>query len=183
MSQINKRGFNSLVMLATLAMLIALEVVLSRLVAPINTQFSKISFAFVPVVIASYLYGVKGGVAVAGIADVIGAVLFPSGEFFPGFTLTAILQGLIFGFFLSRKFDDKLKNVFVRTLIPVLLSQILLSLLLNTYWLSYMYHSQFSALLVTRVVQTLVMTAVQAVISPLFIKSFSKIRSIKMLRN
>lgn len=182
MSKTQKQGVNSLVMLATMAMLVALEVVLSRLVAPINTQFSKISFAFVPVVIAAYLYGVKGGIAVAGVADVIGAVLFPSGEFFPGFTLTAILQGLIFGVFLSKKFDGKL-NSFVRTLIPVLLSQIFLSLLLNTFWLSYMYHSHFVSLLATRVVQTLVMTAVQAVVSPLFVESFSKIRSIKMLRN
>lgn len=182
MSKKQKQGFNALVMLATIAMLIALEVVLSRLVAPINTQFSKISFAFVPVVIGAYLYGIKGGIAVAGVADVIGAILFPSGEFFPGFTLTAILQGLIFGVFLGKKFDGKLNN-FIRTLIPVLLTQILLSLLLNTFWLSYMYHSSFSALLVTRLVQTLVMTAVQAVVSPLFIESFSKIRSIKMLRN
>ena len=182
MSKKGSSDFNSLVMLATLAMLIALEVVLSRLVAPINTQFSKISFAFVPVVIGAYLYGIKGGIAVAGVADVIGAILFPSGEFFPGFTLTAILQGLIFGIFLSKKSDGKL-NLFTRTLIPVLLSQIFLSLLLNTFWLSYMYHSSFSALIVTRVVQTVVMTAVQAVVSPIFVKAFSKIRSIKTLRN
>jgi len=182
MSAKKNKGFNSLVMLATLAMLIALEVVLSRLIAPINTQFSKISFAFVPVVVASYLYGIKGGAVVAGLGDVIGAVLFPSGEFFPGFTVTAILNGIIFGLFLGKKTDGKL-NPFLRSFIPVMITQILGSFLLNTFWISYIYHSSFSALLATRLVQTVVMIAVEAVVIPVFTQSFSKIRSVKMLRN
>lgn len=177
-----KQNFNSLVMLATLAMLIALEVVLSRLVAPINTQFSKISFGFVPIAIASYLYGIKGGASVAGLGDVIGAILFPTGEFFPGFTVTAIFQGVIFGIFLGKKFEGKL-NKFLRAFIPVTVTQILGSLLLNTFWISYMYHSSFTALLVTRIVQTLILIAVQTVVIPVFTESFSKIKSIKMMRS
>ncbi len=182
MSSNKNKSVNSLVMLATLAMLIALEVVLSRLVAPINTQFSKISFAFVPVAVGAYLYGIKGGALVGGVSDVIGAVLFPSGEFFPGFTVTAILNGIIFGLFLGKKADGKL-NEFLRSLIPVTITQIFCSFLLNTFWISYIYHSSFSALLVTRLVQTIVMIAVEAVVIPVFVKSFSKIKSIKMLRN
>ena len=181
MSKTQKQSFNSLVMLATLAMLIALEVVLSRLVAPINTQFSKISFGFVPVAIAAYLYGIKGGAVVGGVSDVIGAILFPTGEFFPGFTVTAIFQGVVFGLFLGRKFDGKTNKV-LRTVIPVIITQLLGSLLLNTFWISYIYHSSFKALLVTRLLQTLVMIAVEIVVIPLFTESFSKIRSIKMMR-
>ncbi len=177
-----KQNINSLIMLATMAMLIALEVVLSRLVAPINTQFSKISFGFVPIAIAAYLYGVKGGAVVAGVSDVIGAILFPTGEFFPGFTVTAIFQGVIFGIFLGKKFDGKL-NKFLRSFIPVFITQILGSLLLNTFWISYMYHSSFKALFVTRIVQTLILIAVQTAVIPIFTESFSKIKSIKMMRN
>ena len=177
-----KQNFNSLVMLATFAMLIALEVVLSRLIAPINTQFSKISFGFVPIAIAAYLYGVKGGAAVAGISDVIGAILFPSGEFFPGFTVTAILNGIVFGIFLGKKFDGKV-NKFLRAFIPVIITQLLGSFLLNTFWISYIYHSSFTALLATRLVQTLIMVAVETAVIPLFTESFSKIKSIKMMRN
>lgn len=176
-----KNNMNSLVMLASLAMLTALEVVLSRLVPVVSSQQIKVSFAFLPVAIAAYLYGVKGGALVAGVSDVIGAILFPVGDFFPGFTLTAILEGICFGFFLGKKFDGKL-NAFFRSLIPVLVTQIFCSLALNTFWISYMYGSPFLGVLVPRIVQTLVLIAVQAVVIPLFTESFSKIRSIKMLR-
>lgn len=182
MQKNEKQSFNSLVMVATLAMLIALEIVLSRLVPIINSQQLKISFAFLPVAIASYLYGIKGGAAVGGISDVLGAVLFPVGDFFPGFTFTAILQGVVFGFFLGKKSDGKF-NTFLRAFIPVMITQICGSLLLNTFWISYMYHSPFIGVLVPRIMQTVAMIAVESAVIPLFCQSFSKIRSIKMLRN
>lgn len=178
----NKNNMNSLVMLASLAMLTALEVVLSRLVPVVSSQQIKVSFAFLPVAIAAYLYGIKGGALVAGVSDVIGALMFPVGEFFPGFTVTAILEGVCFGFFLGKRFDGKM-NAFLRSFVPVLITQIVLSLGLNTFWISYMYHSPYLGVLVPRIVQTLVMIAVQSVVIPLFTESFSKIRSIKMLRN
>ncbi len=177
----NKNNMNSLVMLATLAMLTALEVILSRLVPVVSSQQIKVSFAFVPVAMAAYLYGIKGGALVAGIGDVIGALMFPVGEFFPGFTLTAILEGVCFGIFLGKIFDGK-TNDFVRSVIPVTITQIFLSLGLNTFWISYMYHSPYLGVLMPRIVQTLVLIAVQSAVIPLFIKAFSKVRAIKMLR-
>lgn len=178
----NKSNMNSLVMLSTLAMLTALEVVLSRLVPVVSSQQIKVSFAFVPVVIAAYLYGIKGSALVAGVSDVIGALMFPVGEFFPGFTVTAILEGICFGIFLGKKSDGKM-NDFLRSFIPVLITQLVLSLGLNTFWISYMYHSPYLGVLVPRILQTVVMIAVQSAVTPLFVKSFSKIRAIKMLRN
>ncbi len=166
-------SLNRLVMLASLAMLIALEIVLSRFVPVISTQQIKISFAFLPVAIAAYLYGIKGGAVVAGVSDVIGALLFPVGAYFPGFTLTAVLEGIIFGFFLSKKREGKM-NVFLSALIPVLITQVFLSLGLNSLWISIMYNNPYTAMLLTRLVQTLVMIAVQAVIIPVFIRSFPK---------
>ncbi len=178
----NKNNMSSLVMLATLAMLTALEIVLSRLVPVVSSQQIKVSFAFVPVAIAAYLYGVKGGALVSGVSDVLGALMFPVGDFFPGFTLTAVLVGAVFGIFLGKNFDGKL-NPFFRSFIPVVITQLFLSLGLNTFWISYMYHSPYLGVLAPRVVQTLVMIGVEAVIIPLFIQAFSKIRAIKMLRN
>ena len=59
-----KRFKNNTVKLATLALLIALQVVLSRFLS-INLQFLKIGFSFVPLMFAGYLYGASGGVIVA----------------------------------------------------------------------------------------------------------------------
>ena len=181
MSKNQSKNLNRLIELAVLAMLIALEIALSRFVPVVSTQQIKISFAFVPVVIASYLYGIKGGAIVGGVSDVIGAVLFPVGAYFPGFTLTAVLDGVVFGFFLSKKREDKF-NPFLRIFLSVLISQVVLSWGLNTLWISVMYHNPYPALLMTRLVQTVVMALIKAVLIPVFTESFSKVKQIKMLR-
>ncbi len=178
MQKNRNNSLNSLIMLTSLAMLTALEIVLSRFVPVVSTQQIKISFAFLPVAIASYLYGIKGGAVVAGVGDVIGALLFPVGAYFPGFTLTAVLEGIIFGFFLSKKREGKM-NVFLTSLIPVFITQIFLSLGLNSLWISIMYKNPYTAMVLTRILQTVVMIAVQAVVIPIFVRSFSKV---KMLR-
>ena len=74
------------------------EVVLSRFLS-ISTESLKIGFAFVPLVCCAMLYGPVWGAVAGGLADFIGAVLFPIGPYFPGFTLTNALIGLVFGLF------------------------------------------------------------------------------------
>ena len=71
------------------AALIAIEIVLSRFCS-IATPIVKIGFGFVPIAVCGMLYGpVWAGVA-GGAADLLGAVLFPIGAYFPGFTLSAV---------------------------------------------------------------------------------------------
>ena len=79
--------------IAQLAILVALEVVLSRFLS-INLWSNKIGFAFVPIAVTAMLYGPVTTGVTAAVADLIGALLFPSGAFFPGFTLTAFLNGM-----------------------------------------------------------------------------------------
>ena len=59
--------------LTTLAMLIAIEVILSRFLS-INAWNIKIGFGFVPVLIAAILYGPLAGGLVGALSDFIGAV-------------------------------------------------------------------------------------------------------------
>ena len=88
--------------LTTLAMLTALEIVLSRFLS-LNAWNIKIGFNFVPVVAAAILYGPIGAGLVAALGDFLGALLFPIGTYFPGFTLTAFLTGCVYGFFLYKE--------------------------------------------------------------------------------
>ncbi len=145
-----------LVMIITLAMLTAMEVVLNRFLS-IKTQELKIGFSFVPVVIAAMLYGPLGGGCVGALGDFIGAMLFPNGPFFPGFTLTALLTGAVFGLFLHRSQKP------VRVVLSVALNQLILSLLLNSLWISVLYGSPYLPLLGTRIIQCAVLIPVQIV--------------------
>ena len=140
-------------MLVTAALLIAMQIILSRFLS-INAWNLKIGFAFTAVFVAAYLYGPWFAAIVATIADVVGACLFPSGAFFPGFTVTAILSGLLMGFFLYKKQTP------IRILATVAADQLILSLLLNTYWLSILYGSPYMPLLATRAIQCAVMAPV-----------------------
>ena len=63
-------------MLTTLALLTAIEIVLSRFLS-VNAWNIKIGFSFVPVVVAAILYGPIAAGIVAALGDFVGAILFP----------------------------------------------------------------------------------------------------------
>lgn len=156
--------------MVTLAILVAMEIVLSRFLS-INAWNIKIGFNFVPVVIAAMLYGPIGGAVVAALGDLLGALLFPIGAFFPGFTLTACLTGLVFGFFLHKS------QTLPRIGGAVLINQGILSLCLNTLWISILYGSPYGPLFITRIVQTLILIAVQGVTIYAIAKVMPRLRS------
>ena len=140
-----------------LGVLTALEIVLSRFLS-ISAWNLKIGFSFVPIAAAAMLFGALPAGIVAALGDLLGAVLFPIGPYFPGFTLTAFLTGLTFGLFLRREQTP------LRALGAVAVNQLILGLLLNTLWISVLYGSPFPALLVTRAVQCAILGPVQFVV-------------------
>ena len=139
------------------ALLTALEIVLSRFLS-ISAWNMKIGFAFVPVVIAALLLGPVWAGVTAALADFLGAVLFPVGPYFPGFTLTAFLMGAAYGLFLYRR------QSIGRILAAVAVHQLALSLLLNTLWISLLYGSPYGPLLITRLPQCALLAVVQIVV-------------------
>ena len=143
-------------MLTTLALLTAMEIVLSRFLS-INAWNIKIGFSFLPVVVAAILFGPLQAAVVAALGDFIGALLFPIGAYFPGFTLTAFLTGCVYGFFLHRK------QGWLQVIASVGINQFVLSLFLNTLWISVLYGSPYGPLLLTRIVQCAILTVVQLV--------------------
>lgn len=137
------------------AMLVAIEVVLSRFCS-ISTQFGKIGVAFVPLAVCGMLFGPWWAALCGGLADFLGATLFPIGPYFPGFTLSNALVGLIFGLCLYRRFEGCR-----RIAVAVVVNNVVVSLLISTYWLHILYGSPYLGLLPTRVVQCVVMTVLE----------------------
>lgn len=155
--------------MTTTAVLVAAAVVLSRFLS-INAWNLKIGFTFVPVFLAAYLYGPWVGGLTGGLADFIGAVLFPIGAYFPGFTLTCILTGILFGLLLHNKQTMK------RVLLAAAVNQLVLGLILNTLWISVLYGSAFRLLFFTRAMQCVVMLPVEFVVIGIISKRFVFIR-------
>lgn len=152
-----QQKFSNTHRLVIMALLVAISIILSRFLS-IAAWNLKIGFAFVPIALAGILLGPVPAAIVAALADFLGAILFPIGQFFPGFTFTAFLTGLLYGFFLYKKAD--LKNI----IMAALTTQIIGSLLLNTLWISILYGAPFWALLPTRLMQVGFMTAVEIIV-------------------
>ena len=168
----NKKQEETLFTLVCLALLIAMQVVLARF-GTINLGITRFSISFIPVVIAARRFGVLSSVIVYGLGDLVGAIAFPTtGAFNPCFTITAALSGLCFGLFLSKKAS------LGRILGAVLSSQILCTLLLNSFWLWHFYYSAekgYPAVLLSRLPQSIVTAVVQIVFMALFLEKISKV--------
>ena len=140
-----------------LAVLVALEIVLNRFLS-INTPVVKIGFSFVPIAVAGMLFGPIPAAIVAALADLLGAILFPTGTIFLGITLTAFLKGISWGLFLYKK--QSVPNIVA----AVLVDQIVLSYFLNSFWLSILMGTPYTSLLATRIVQTAILIPVELVV-------------------
>ena len=149
--------------LTTLALLLAMEIVLSRFLS-VSAWNIKIGFSFIPIIVAAVVYGPLEAGIVAALGDFLGAILFPIGPYFPGFTLTAFLTGCVSGFLLHNR------RGWLPCIASVVINQFILSLFLNTWWLSILYDSPYVPLLATRIFQSFLLTAVQVLCIPLLVK-------------
>ncbi len=148
--------------ISIIGILVAMEIILARF--SIHTWNLKIGFSFIPVVVAAIFYGPVTAGLVGAIGDIMGYILFPVGAYFPGFTLTAFVTGMIFGFFLRK--SQSVLNV----VLAVLCVQIFVSQFMITYWISFLYGSPYWALFATRIYQTAAMIAVEIISTLLIVK-------------
>jgi ECF transporter S component (folate family) len=126
---------------------VAMEVILARFLS-FHTWNMKIGLSFIPVAAAAMVGGPLAGGLTGALGDLIGATLFPAGPYFPGFTFSSFLDGLIYGLFLYQK------NVSRRRIMAsVILTQVCISLLLNTFWLSLLFHTPMNILFWPRLFQ------------------------------
>lgn len=140
--------------LVSLAMLIALQVVLSRLFS-INAWNIRIGLGFIPMLFSALYFGTAESVLVAALADIIGSLAFSTYPYFPGYTLSISLSAFLFATVLKRNRG----SFFI--LLAVFLSQSICSLGLNSLWISLNSGSPLLPIMMTRVVQVLINGSMQ----------------------
>ena len=138
-----------LMKMAILSLLTALSVVLERLLG-YNDRLISVSFSYLPVALSGMLFGPLPAAAVCALADILGAVLFPSGPPDLRFTLIAALKGGIYGFFLFRPGPGRGRIVLAQLLVTLICH-----LTLNTLVISTIIGRGFLALLPLRVIKNL----------------------------
>ena len=138
-----------------------------------QTPILTVSFAFLPIYLAGMILGWGGATIVALISDLVGALLFPVNNFFPGYTLTTSLTGLIAGLTLYRRDGVKVDRHFmIRLLICVILVTGLLNGGLNTLWVMIMTGSASNVIIPVRIVKQLIMAPIQFLATLAIAKAF-----------
>ena len=124
--------------LAAIAMLLALRVVLgffANATLPLFSNTIKISGAFLPIAVAGSMFGPIPAALVGALGDIISFIIAPTGGgFFPGFTISGFLTGMIFGIVLYKN-----KISLVRVIIAWAANMLLVETFLNAYWLFILY--------------------------------------------
>lgn len=127
----------------------------------------RISLGGVPLSMAGAILGPVAGTIVGAVADLVGAILFPQGAFFPGFTLSSALQGLIPGLIIYKAYQDKSTTkmaITIRVIIAMVISTVLISMILNTLWISILFGKGFLALLPGRLLTSILIGVISAII-------------------
>ena len=157
MKNMKKRKFTfSTNQIAVVGVLMGLGLVLSRVAIPLGTT-NRLSLGFVVTAVISMLYGPwVGGFAAAGVDLLISFLFGQQGTVFIGFTLTAFVNGVIYGFFLHRR-----RPKWSHLALAVLFQTVISNIVLNTLWINILYQTPIVVLLASRIPQNLIMAPVR----------------------
>lgn len=154
-----KRKLNTKV-IVLMGLFIALQIVASRFLS-IEFQDKKYGFAFLVNALTGALFGPVLSVPIGVIADITGNFLFGKFGYFPGFTLNAIIEAFIYGYFLHRE-NLKIKDIIIASV----LSTLIVSVLLTTLWVSMMTGNPFKIALITRIPSMVINFLLKIVLLP-----------------
>ncbi len=158
--------------LVVIALLIALNIVLSRFVSIKALNF-KISLTFITIVVAAYLYGYFGSIIVAFFGDLVGSLLFPIGPYNPLLSLSAVLSAIVYAYFFRREMNKK--NIVCACFI----NRFVVSMIINTIIISIMYNLSFEATLITRFYQAIIMFIVEVLVLFVTSKYIERLKHVK----
>ncbi|TPR24043.1 folate family ECF transporter S component [Apilactobacillus timberlakei] len=144
--------------LTIIAVMIALSFILNKV--GIHTQYIVITPTFIVTVLLCYLYGPIWMSIILGITDILFTFIGGGGVYIPGFTISAMLTGFIYGTFLFK--DHKFKAL------NLILAQIIISLFvhifLNTLWLTLYNGIDWKIIIISRVIKELILVPIQLVV-------------------
>lgn len=156
--------------LTGVAMLLAMSVVISFTASVRVTETIKIGLGYLITALLGMLYGPFTAALAAGAGDLIKYLLKPDGAYFFGFTLTAMLGGVVYGVFFYRE-----KCTIPRAIASKATVSLLLNCLLNTVWVSWLYGMPFLGTLGPRVIKNLMALPFEIVLLYIVLNGMNKV--------
>ena len=162
-------SFKSVRMLAVCAMFIALRIAIGAVFIPVGENL-RVYFTYAVTALGASIYGPLMALAEGFISDILGYFIAPSGGFFPGYTLSAMLGSVTYALFFYRQRLSVLRiflcRLTVNLVINVLIGSIWSAMLMGKAYYYYLGKSIVKNLLLLPA-ETVVMYVVFRTMTPL----------------
>lgn len=160
-SLIEMRNIRSITLMAMLG---AVSIILGNFTLMMG-EIIKISYTFIPNTLVFYLFGPVVGLIYGGAMDILTFIVKPTGTFFFGFTLSAMITGLLYGFILYQRPFRLWRLILANTI-----HLIIVKLCLNTLWLTILLGKGFMVLFPARAIKDLIAFPIETVLMFLIFK-------------
>ena len=122
---------------------------------------------------AGMLFGPGVGGVVGALVDIGGYLVKPTGPFFPGFTVSSTITGIIFGVLLYNK-----KFTLSRVAVAQAVNTLIVGILMNSYWLNMLYFQNgFWATILARLPKELITLPINIALTYVTFKALEKVRN------
>lgn len=159
------RETKNLRIIAVAALFVGLHVVVSAFFIPLGENL-RMYFSFFVTALGSIIYGPVVALMVGFASDILGFFIHPSGGFFPGYTLTAMLSGLCYALFLYRA---RLSTA--RVFLCKLCVNLFINVGLGSLWSAMLYGKAFYYYLAKSAVKNIVLLPVEVLLLMLFLRA------------
>lgn len=153
------------------ALLIAAYVALSSAFIPVGANL-RVYFRFLAVALSSAVCGPVIAMISGFLSDIIGYIIFPSGAFFPGYTLSAILSALIFALFL---YDTRI--TILKIAIAKLIINVFVNILLGSLWSAILYDKGYLYYFLQSLTKNLLLLPIEIILVYLLLQALLPILS------
>jgi len=164
--------------IAQMGLLLALAIVFKGLavyIPVLGVLGIRIGFMAVVVAATGVFYGPLSGGIFGAVYDLLAFIVFPTGgPYFPGFTISFAMVGILGGTLLHGRMKRKLDIGYKWCFLLFAAIAVFVDLLLNTLWLSMLTGKAFMVLLMPRILAKAVMLPINAYVLLLFIKLFKR---------
>ena len=121
----------------------------------------KIQFTFLVISVGCYVYGPTVGILVGMVTDTLGFLVSNFGDpYFPGYMITAMLSGLIYGLFLFRQ-----RLTILRLIILRLVINYGINVLLGSVWKAMLFGKGYYYYFTTGLVKNTLMLPVEVILT------------------
>lgn len=146
------------------SMLLTILIILNRFIS-IKTEVLVISFSFLPIMMSAIWLGPKYSTAIALLGDLLGAILFPFGPYFPGFTISSAISGMVYGILLYNNGKQMShQKLLIRLTISSLIHLIIVNIFITSLWINILYGKAYLAIMASRTITQIVMIPIHIVI-------------------